>query len=273
MTGRMVNPVFREGLLVGKVAFVTGGSSGINLGIAERFAEAGARVAINGRNEEKLKGAVEALRAKGYTAEGYAADVRDYAAMEKVFAQAHAALGELDILVCGAAGNFPAPALGISSNGFKAVLDIDVLGTFHACRAAFEYLKKPGANILNISAPQAYLPMMLQAHVCAAKAGVDMIARCLALEWGGAGVRVNCITPGPIDETEGMRRLAPSPEARAKIANLLPLQRMGTKVDISNLALFLVSDAAAYITGAVMVCDGGQSLTGGGTIMQALQGS
>lgn len=265
----MADGVFKDGLLAGKVAFVTGGSSGINLGIAERFVKAGAKVVINGRNVEKLEGAVKELQAHG-TAMGVPADVRDYAAVEKAFQQAREAYGELDILVCGAAGNFPAPVLGMSSNGFKAVMDIDVLGTFNACRAAFEHLRKPGAAVINISAPQAFLPTAMQAHVCAAKAGVDMLTRVLAIEWGGAGVRVNAISPGPIDETEGMKRLAPSDAAREKIIQSLPMQRMGAKADISNLALFLASDAASYITGSVMLCDGGWSLLGSGVLMQAL---
>jgi NAD(P)-dependent dehydrogenase (short-subunit alcohol dehydrogenase family) len=265
----MADGVFKDGLLAGKVAFITGGSSGINLGIAERFVKAGAKVVINGRNVEKLEGAVKGLQAHG-TAMGVAADVRDFASVEKAFQTAHDAYGEIDILVCGAAGNFPAPAVGISSNGFKAVMDIDVLGTFHACRAGFEHLRKPGASIINISAPQAYLPMAMQAHVCAAKAGVDMLSRVLAIEWGGSGVRVNCITPGPIDDTEGMRRLAPGEDVRQKLVQALPLQRFGSKDDIANMALFLASPAASYVTGSIMVCDGGQSLLGGGVILQAM---
>lgn len=264
--------VFKDGLLKGKAAFITGGSSGINLGVAHALVAAGAKVAINGRNPEKLDAAVKELAAGGGTARGFQADVRDYAQVEKALAGAAEAFGGLDILVCGAAGNFPAPAIGMSSNGFKAVMDIDLLGTFNACRAAFEHLKKPGAVVINISAPQAYLPTMMQAHVCAAKAGVEMLGKTLALEWGGAGVRVNSIVPGPIDDTEGMRRLAPGDESRKRINDAMPLGRFGTKQDIANLALFLASPAGAYITGATMVCDGGWSLIGSGAITQAMMG-
>jgi NAD(P)-dependent dehydrogenase (short-subunit alcohol dehydrogenase family) len=265
----MADGVFKDGLLAGKVAFISGGSSGINLGIAQAFVQAGAKVAINGRNVEKLEGAVKGLQAHG-TAMGVAADVRDYASVENALKTVRDAYGEIDVLVCGAAGNFPAPVLGMSSNGFKAVMDIDVLGTFNVSRAAFEHLRKPGASVINISAPQAYLPMAMQAHVCAAKAGVDMLTRVLAIEWGGTGVRVNAITPGPIDDTEGMRRLAPSEDSRQRIIETLPLQRFGTTQDIARLALFLSSEAASFITGSIMVCDGGQSLLGGGALMKAM---
>jgi len=106
--------------------------------------------------------------------------------------------------------------------------------------------------------------MAWQAHVCAAKAGVDLLTKTLALEWGPAGIRANCITPGPTDDTEGMRRLAPTPESRRAIEQAVPLRRFGTKDELADLALFLCSDAAAYITGAVYVCDGGQSLARSG---------
>jgi NAD(P)-dependent dehydrogenase (short-subunit alcohol dehydrogenase family) len=118
---------------------------------------------------------------------------------------------------------------------------------------------------LNISAPQAFQAAPLQSHVCAAKAGVDMLTRCLAIEWGAAGVRVNSITPGPIDDTEGMQRLAPTEEMRQKALADVPLGRFGTKDEIAELALFLCTPSASYITGAVLVCDGGQSLLGFGS--------
>ncbi|MFL5597043.1 MAG: SDR family oxidoreductase, partial [Gemmatimonadaceae bacterium] len=111
------------------------------------------------------------------------------------------------------------------------------------------------------------LPM--QAHVCAAKAGVDMLTRCLAIEWGADGVRVNSIAPGAVDDTEGMKRLAPTPEIKKQITRAIPLQRFATKDEIADLALFLCSDAAQFITGAVIVCDGGQSLAGPGLSMMA----
>ena len=252
--------VFRDRLLAGKTAFVTGGGSGIGQRMAERFAEHGAKVMLVGRKQEKLDAAASAIQSSGGTAATASLDVRDYPAVEAALQKTRDQFGEIDILVCGAAGNFPAPVLGMSANAFKAVIDIDLLGTFNTCRAAYAHLRKPGATIISISASHASMPIANQSHVCAAKAGVDLLTRTLAIEWGPEGIRANCITPGPTDETEGMRRLAPTPEIRRKIEGAVPLRRFGTKDELADLALFLCSDAAAYITGAIYVCDGGQSL-------------
>jgi len=262
--------VFAEKQLAGKTAVITGGGSGINFVIARRYAEHGAKVALIGRTKETLDNAAAQIRAAGGTASGHPADVRDYDALAGAIKAAREAHGPIDLVVCGAAGNFPAPVLGMSANGFKSVVDIDLLGTFNTCRAAFEHLRRPGASIISISAMQAFTPMPMQSHVCAAKAGVDMLTKCLAIEWGPEGVRVNSIAPGAVDDTEGMKRLAPTPEIREKYTRGVPLGRFATKDEIADLALFLSSDAAKFITGAVVVCDGGQSLMGLGAAAAAL---
>ena len=193
---------------------------------------------------------------------GRPADVRDAAASAAALAAVHDEFGEIDVLVSGAAGNFPAAVLGMSPNAFKAVVDIDLLGTFNVMRAAHQYLRKPGAAVINISAPQSVHPTMMQAHVCAAKAGVDMLTRCLCLEWGGDGIRVNSVIPGPIADTEGMARLSPTPEARDAVMKSVPLGRFGLKEEIANMVMFLASPLAAYVSGAIIPVDGGWTAAG-----------
>jgi NAD(P)-dependent dehydrogenase (short-subunit alcohol dehydrogenase family) len=254
----------------GTTVFVAGGTSGINLGIAEGFAAAGARVAVMSRSPQKVDAAVTRLQALGAEATGGAADVRDPEATGAALGRAHAAFGEIDVLVSGAAGNFPAAALDMSPNAFRSVVDIDLLGSYHVLRAAYPLLRKPGAAVINVSAPQAFVPMGLQAHVCAAKAGVDMLTRVLAIEWGGDGVRVNSVVPGPIEGTEGMRRLAPTPEAHELVRATVPAARWGTPRDVADVCLFLASPLAAYVTGVVLPADGGWSLGGASTAMAAI---
>ena len=251
-------------LFGGKTVFVTGGGSGINLGIAKSFAALGARLAICGRSQERLDGAAAELRALGAEVFAQTADVRDYGALESALVNVKAALGPVDVLVVGAAGNFPSAAEKLTPNGFKAVVDIDLLGSFNASRAAFDQLKETRGSIIFISAGQAFIPYAYQAHVGAAKAGVDNLMRNLALEWGRYGIRVNSIAPGPIDDTEGMRRLAPSVEIKEKLARVIPLRRLGSVEDIGNVAVFLASPLASYVSGTLVVADGGQNLLGSG---------
>lgn len=252
-----------KGVLAGKVAFVAGGSSGINLGVAHGFAQAGAKVALISRSVEKIERAAEELQSAGGQAIGFAADVRDYAAVDAALAETAAQFGTIDIVLSGAAGNFIAPASQLSANGFKTVVDIDLLGTFNVFRASYPHLRKPGASLIAITAGQAERAMANQIHACAAKAGVNMVVRCLALEWGPEGVRVNAISPGPIADTEGMRRLTPTAAAEAAYRATIPLRRYGEKRDIAELAVFLCTESARYITGAIIECDGGSQLAGG----------
>jgi NAD(P)-dependent dehydrogenase (short-subunit alcohol dehydrogenase family) len=254
----------------GKTVFVAGGTSGINFGIAQGFARAGAKLAVLSRKQDKVDHAVAELKKLTDTVIGFSADVRQPEAIEAAFKSTREQLGEIDVLVSGAAGNFPAPAMGISPNGFKSVVDIDLIGTFHVMRAAFPHLKKPGASVINISAPQSEQPMMFQVHVCAAKAGVDMVTRVLAMEWGPLGIRVNSISPGPIEGTEGMKRLSPTPEAIKLVQESVPLGRYGTPEDIAQAAMFLSSPFASYINGVFLPVDGGWVLSGSGSAMTAL---
>ena len=247
---------FQSDLLKGRVALITGGGTGICRGIALAFARHGCDVAITSRKIEHLEPTVAELRALGVRAIATVADVRDPAAVNQAVTAAVAELGRLDILINGAAGNFICLAENLSPNSFGTVVDIDLKGTFNVSRAALPHLKAQGGSVINISATLPYLGTMGQAHASAAKAGVDSLTRTLAVEWGPHGIRVNGIAPGPIEGTEGVRRLT-NENTRDGAVRQCPLGRMGTVDDIANASLYLASDAASYVNGVTLVVDGG----------------
>lgn len=254
---------FPADLLKGKNVFITGGGSGINLGIGKRFAELGANIAICGRTAEKLEAAAKELRALGAKVSTSVADVRSLPALEAAFAKSKEEIGAADIVVCGAAGNFLAPVESLSSNGWKAVMDIDLLGSFHTVRAAFEQLKETRGVVLFIGAGQSWLPFAYQTHVGAAKAGIDSLMRGIAVEWGKYGIRSNTVVPGPIEDTEGMKRLSQG-DAGASWKGMIPLGRYGRIEEVADMAVVLCSPLSAYVTGAMVTVDGGLALSGAG---------
>ena len=258
-----------DNLFAGKTVFVTGGGSGINLGVAKSFAALGAGVAICGRTAERLESARAELEKLGAKVSTAVADVRDYDALEAALDKSRKELGPIHTLVCGAAGNFLAPAEKLSANGFRTVVDIDLNGSFNAARAAFEQLRETRGNLIFISAGQAFVPHFAQAHCGAAKAGVDNLMQNLALEWGRYGIRSNSIAPGPIEGTEGMKRLGPRDgDAHQALKRAIPLGRYGTVAEIGLTAVFLASPLAAYVTGTRVVVDGGMTLPGSGVFTQ-----
>ena len=208
--------------------------------------------------------AQELSDASGRAVLGLVADVRDADAIAAAVNATHAHFGKLDTLVNNAAGNFLAPAAALSPNGFRTVIDIDLAGTFNASRAAFAMLRaNQNGLVINISATLHYHGTPMQLHASAAKAGIDALTRNLAVEWGPSGVRVCAIAPGPIGDTEGMRRLAPG-DIKAKHLKTIPLGRFGLVDEIAAAAVYLRSAAAQYVTGNVLVVDGGQCLTPAG---------
>lgn len=260
--------IFKPDVLAGKVAVITGGGSGINLGIAKAFVAHGASVALISRTQSKLDAAAAELSPDGAHARGWAADVRDADALGAALDAAAEHFGAIDILVNGAAGNFLAPAAALSPNGFKTVIEIDTVGTFNATRLCFERLKASRGVVLNVSATQAFMPTPLQVHPGAAKAAIDKLTQDLALEWGAFGIRVVGIAPGGVEGTEGMKRLMP-PGMEEKMRAALPLGRFTTTDEIGEVALFLVSPAAGYITGTTLVVDGASAMPISGVFWNA----
>jgi peroxisomal 2,4-dienoyl-CoA reductase len=248
--------MFQPDLLRGRAALVTGGGTGICRGIALAFAAHGCDVAITSRRMEHLEPTAAEIRSRGVRAVAKPVDVRQPDAVKAMVEAVARELGGLDILVNGAAGNFICLAENLSPNGFGTVVDIDLKGTFNVSKAALAHLRQRGGSVLNISATLPYLGTIAQSHAAAAKAGVDALTRVLACEWGPYGIRVNGIAPGPVEGTEGVKRLM-NDASRASVHEQCPLGRMATVEDIASAALYLCSDAAAFVNGVTLVVDGG----------------
>lgn len=255
----MTSP-FRPDLLAGSVALVTGGATGLGLEITRQLGQHGARVVICSRKEANLRDAVARLRDEGVEATYVVCDVREPDQVGRAITAVLERHGRLDIVVNNAAGNFPAPVAEMSTGGFQAVVDIDLVGTFNVSKAAHAaWLADHGGAIVNITAATHYRGMAQQAHVVAAKAGIDALTRTCAIEWGPQGVRVNVVAPGGMAGTEGVRRVVGGDHGTR--TGGAPLQRLGSTAEVARAVLFLASDAASYVTGATLVVDGGGWLT------------
>ncbi|XP_068610727.1 peroxisomal 2,4-dienoyl-CoA reductase [(3E)-enoyl-CoA-producing] isoform X2 [Brachionichthys hirsutus] len=255
--------IYSPDLLKDQVAFITGGGSGIGLRIAEIFMRHGCDTVIASRNLDRLKEAAQKLSAaSGRRCIPLCLDVRQPESIAAAVDETLRELGRLDILINNAAGNFLCPADSLSFNGFKTVIEIDTMGTFNTSKVVYEkWFKNHGGNIVNISATLGYRGQGLQVHAGTAKAANDAMTRHLAVEWGPSGVRVNSVAPGPISGTEGFRRLGGlSREADAEFQSI-PLQRAGNKTEMAHCTLFLASKASSYVTGSILVADGGSWMT------------
>lgn len=251
-----------EKTLEGRVAVITGGGTGIGRAIAREYARLGAKVVIASRSAEHLEPAVEELRRAGAEALGIPTDVRVPEEVDRLCAQTVERFGSLNILVNNAAGNFICPAEKLSPNGWNAVINIVLNGTFYCSRAAGLKMIESGrgGSILSIVAAYAWTGGPGTIHSASAKAGVVTMTRTLAVEWARFKIRVNAICPGPV-ETEGAgSKLWGTPEARAAMLKTVPRGRIGSTQEIAQASAYLVSDFADFITGEVLVMDGGQWL-------------
>jgi NAD(P)-dependent dehydrogenase (short-subunit alcohol dehydrogenase family) len=254
--------VFRPGLLAGRTSVVTGGGTGLGAAIAGAYAGLGARVAVLSRRPEHVERSAAKITAAGGEALAVTCDVRDPDQVAAAVDQVLATFGGVDILVNCAAGNFVCPAADLSPNGWRTVVDIDLGGTFLCSRAVVGPMRERGGGvILNITASFTDAHSEGMAHAGAAKAGIEHLSRTLAKEWGPLGIRVNSLAPGPF-VTAGSAEMLGGTQAFDAMAATLPLRRAGTHAELAAAAVFLVCDAASYITGATIRVDGGHSFSG-----------
>lgn len=268
---------WRPGAFNDRVALITGGGTGIGYGIAELLAELGAHVVLASRTNEHLDPAVAGLTERGWKASPVLVDVRDPERVQAMVAEVHAAHGRIDLLVNNAAGNFYAPSATMSPNAWRAVVEIDLFGTFYCSQAVHDVMQAQGGGcIVNISMTLHYRGWPLMAHATAAKGGIDALTRTLALEWAPHGIRVNAVAPGPIP-TEGVRKAFAPPASAGGVPDVfaieramgdyakraIPLGRWGAPHDIANAVVYLASPAASWVTGSIVVVDGGEWLSKG----------
>lgn len=252
---------FAPGLLAGQVAVITGGGSGIGLELARAMSQLGCKLVLAGRKQDRVEAAASQLREAGYQVIATRVDIRDAADCERLMATAVENFGGLDILINNAGANFLAPALQITPNGWRTIIDIVLTGTFFASQAAGRVMADKGRGlILMNSGANALIGSPLMAHSGAGKAGMNSLVQTLAIEWAPFGVRVNGVAPGAVETPGANERLWPTPEIREKFANAIPLRRFATPDDVVGSFLFLCSPAARYLTGTTLVVDGGSVL-------------
>ena len=258
-------------LLTGTNVLVVGGTGGTNLAVARSFARDGANVGVLSRSSKKVQSAIATLQhdCGGGQVAGWTADVRDHNSVLEAIEGFGARFGALDCLITGPAANFLAALTEMTPTAFRTSIDIGLIGTFHVMHAAHPLLRKPGASVVNMSAVQSFMPMRYQSHACAAKAGIDMLTRVLALEWASDGIRVNSVAPGPIAETAGARRIVSTAEAELALRSHVPAGRLVRQEEVAELVRFLCSSAALMITGQIFPLDGGLTVGHYGPEMDA----
>ncbi|KAL7270899.1 peroxisomal 2 4-dienoyl-CoA reductase sps19 [Rhizina undulata] len=258
MTQKYHSGIWSPTVFENKVVLCTGGAGSICSAQVAALIQLGANACIIGRraaHTSAVAAQLQSLRA-GSKVIGVAADVRNFAEMEKAVETTVRELGKVDYVICGAAGNFLASIENLSANAFKSVMDIDVLGSYNTVKAALPELKRNRGKIIFVSATLHYMGSPFQAHVSAAKAAIDALSSALCVEMGPYGITSNCIAPGPIAGTEGMARLARADSLNA-VRKSIPLQRLGEVHEIADATIFLLSPAGDFINGDVLVVDGG----------------
>ncbi len=254
-----MSEVFAPNLFAGRHVLVTGGATGIGFAVAEELGRLGARITIASRNEDRLKDAAARLRAGGIDADGRSLNIRDAAEVEGFFAGLAAARGLPDALINNAGGQFSAPALETSANGFRSIVDLNLQGPWQMCGAFAKALiaaDRPGRIVNIVFAHTGAMPDF--APAAAARAAMVNLTRTLALEWGRHRILVNAIGPGTI-ETEALSQYANKEDWRRDLRRQ-PVPRFGLPRDVALAAAYLLSPAGDFVTGTVLRVDGGESL-------------
>ena len=245
---------------------VTGGGTGLGRAMAQRFAELGAAVTINGRRPDPLAETVADIEEAGGTAEGIPCNVRDPNEVQAFFEEAEERQGPVTRLVNNAAANFLAPTEDISPNGFDAIVKTNLYGSFYctqACGRRWLERETEGA-VLSIATTYADTGSAYVVPSAMSKAGIVAMTRSLAAEWGGEGVRLNAIAPGPFPTEGAWDRLVPDDDLEQQMRERIPVRRFGEPEELATLASFLLSDLSAFMNGEVVTFDGGEALAAGG---------
>ncbi len=240
----------------GKTALVTGGGTGLGLEVSTRLGRRGARVVCASRDTAHHAELIERGRAEGFEVVSVELDVADPAQVKDVVR----GLDRVDVLINNAAGNFIRPAMALAPKAFSTVIDIALNGVFYMSRECGRKMRETGGAIVNISAPYAFSGKPGVVHSACAKAGVESMTKTLAAEWSEHKIRVNAVSPGPFRSDGAAERLWPSDEIEQAVLNQIPAGRFGTVAEIAKLVCLLASDEASWITGSILVADGGWTL-------------
>lgn len=258
--------IYRDDLLKDEHVVVTGGGTGLGRVMAMRCAALGAKVTICGRREEPLQDTVADIRTADGDAEGISCNVREADSVAAFFEEAEQRQGPVTRLVNNAAANFLSASADLTPNGFDAIVKTNLYGSFYCTQwVGKQWIERGTAGVvLSIATTYAETGSAFVLPSAVSKAGIVAMTKSLAAEWGTYNIRLNCIAPGPFPTEGAWKRLVPDEEMAQQMKRRVPLYRFGEPNELSDLAVFLLSEGSTYLTGEVIALDGGEILASGG---------